>query len=161
MRRVFRMVPILALLACQGDTPTDLGSMLAASGQPIDAGLTAILPDPVVDSEADSLEFFVINPPQGWCASSSATVYVIVPGHWFVEIGGAMHADWCSADDHWLDATSGDEQLDLAVHFAGSDVCQALDQYGRRNIALVVEMQNDAGDTFWARENSPIQCPYL
>ena len=48
-----------------------------------------------------------------------------------------------------------------AVHFAGDDVCQALDTYGRRNVALVVRLENDDGDIFWARENSPIRCPYL
>lgn len=182
MRRILLMVPMLAIVACLSDVPTETGTIQSKNqslnaGQPADAGLQIILEDQVVDSSEDLLEFFVINPYYDltsaastlpWHCNGVCQASVVVQGESAEPIEGVDEVDgraFCEDPDHWTSLGSGDDEPDLAVHLSGADVCSALPTTGGSLVTLEVLLQGTKPDgnpfVLEFSETFRILCPYL
>ena len=173
MRRILLMLPVLALVACQADLPTEADTM---QGQQVDGhdppdtwlvDRGIILVDAVVDSASEKLMFYVKNPGYGMppCvegASNWAIEALAFPRRDRTPIA-EHHLTWaeCNWTTYWPLYTM-DYVPDFAFSIVGSTVCDVLTEEDAKHVSVVATLISAVSpDTARDWRTFRIQCPYL
>ena len=177
MRRLLLMLPVLALVACQADTPTEVDA-IHANNQPADAGLQVILQDQIVYGPLQPLEFVVVNPfPDSWWNPEDIVQEIMCegignltvvaqgePGE-VTQVEPLCGSAFCSGTTHWGSLTSGDDVPDLAVHFFGYDICNLIPLSGGSTVDVEIALYGTGPDglpfNISPSERFRIRCAYL